>query len=797
MRVRNRAAISVAGVSSAFGVALIAVGGIGSNCCVLGVGDCSSGDGGPIPASSCTPPPPPPDIPKIGLSQSPSLHGFVDLHAHPMSNLGFAGKLVYGGDDYNSDAGGGALLPTDPDCQHGVRATSVQQALGHCGSVHGSDSSCGDVIRQQIVSALQSVLQANDPPPDSDGYCDFGAWPQWNDVTHQVMWIDWIHRAYLGGLRVMVALAVNNQTLADAVAGPKDGPDDDAASANLQIAEIQALVGRHLDWMGIAHSSDELEQIVQANKLAIVLGLEVDNIGDFNKNPNFTTADVTKEIQRLHDLGVRYLFPVHLIDNPFGTTAAYEDLFNLSNLREAGHFWNLVCSQPQDHITYEYSLGNPLQEALDPFSTPTLYEEMAALMVVKLGMGGDVVDSPTIPSCPSGIGMVNQGAAYPGLTPIGKFAVQEMMRLGMLIDVDHMSQASVADTLVIAENEQYPVNSGHNVVRSDDGGSERNFTAANYARIAALHGMAGVGVAGTDEKTWVGQYLGVLQAMGNPVGGAGFGTDADGLSPLMPAPTGVPELVYDPSSYPQSGLGLMSWNYNDAGVAHYGLLADFVKAVGEYDAGAAVSQNLMQGAQYFHDSWKMAENYSAAHQGDAGVVAAISRLPWGQPAAPPQARRSDHPAPPRQSPNPMARSHVTRDRAIRPGAYILRLEESPAYGTKARAFEVEVTRDGDLTRLRGKEPASAPKAEGEGGFRGRQFVLRSSSGRQNLALFGAPVEPGTFDELHGGFIAYVEGLPPVTGAFTLQAATAPAGAPTVDSFGNVGAFLDELHRTSP
>src|SRR5580658_2832935 len=94
--------------------------------------------------SSCHhPTPPPPDggcapseldaAPAVTLQQSPgALQGFVDLHAHPMSNLGFAGKLIYGGNDSV-----GALLPADPNCNEGVRSTCLSQALGHCGSVHG------------------------------------------------------------------------------------------------------------------------------------------------------------------------------------------------------------------------------------------------------------------------------------------------------------------------------------------------------------------------------------------------------------------------------------------------------------------------------------------------------------------------------------------------------------------------------------------------------------------------------------------------------------------------------------
>ncbi|HYJ46996.1 MAG TPA: hypothetical protein VEV81_10315, partial [Pyrinomonadaceae bacterium] len=60
-----------------------------------------------------------------------NLRGFADLHAHPMVNLGFAGKLVQGGVD------AGSLLPADSDCQHNVRARGIAQALGSDNPTHG------------------------------------------------------------------------------------------------------------------------------------------------------------------------------------------------------------------------------------------------------------------------------------------------------------------------------------------------------------------------------------------------------------------------------------------------------------------------------------------------------------------------------------------------------------------------------------------------------------------------------------------------------------------------------------
>jgi microsomal dipeptidase-like Zn-dependent dipeptidase len=595
----------------------------------------------PAPSPAPTNAPPTTEAPGVPLS------GFVDLHTHPLSSLGFAGKLVYGGIDFAPD--GGALLPADPDCNEDQRAKTLYQALGHDGSTHGSwgldlnpkdvlagkggeTNKCGDTIRQQVIAAVQELNFANNPASDATGYVDGGAdfaeWPKSDDVTHQAMYVDWIRRTYEAGLRVMVALAVNNQTLADTVAGPGDGPDDDMDSADLQIREIKALASRHADWMEVAYSSSDLARIVSQKKLAIVLGLEVDNIGNFNrKDPAPTEEEIRVEIARLHAEGVRYLFPIHMIDNPFGSTAAYQDLFNLSNLRESGHFWHLVCAQPADHVNYQYKMGNPLE-----LNSPSLLTaEMAALMVVKLGMLSDTFDAPTIPKgCPDG-GWVNQGVPYPGLTPLGQFAIQEMMRQGMFIDIDHMSQASANDALTLAEREQYPVESGHNGIRDPNGGTERSFTADQYARIGKLHGMAGVGSASLDDIHWVANFNAVAAAMNREVDGGlpgalDFGTDTDGVSPLMLAPDGGPRVVYS-AQFPKSTLGSKSWDYNVDGVAHYGMIADFLEGVPRVNGGQDVRGKMMKGAQYFYDTWKRMEAYSVQHQAGSVVAALASTTP--------------------------------------------------------------------------------------------------------------------------------------------------------------------------
>jgi VCBS repeat protein len=540
----------------------------------------------------------------VNLSTVP-LKGFVDLHTHPLSTLGFGGKLIYGGVDV------GSLLPADPDCNPRVRATSMEQALGHDKSTHGGhdfiSNTCGDEIRKSVIHALQADNHAADPSDDSRGAPDFRDWPVWKDITHQKMWVDWIRRAHDAGLRVMVALAVNNKTLGDATAGPGDYATDDKSSADLQIAETKGFVGRHPDFMEIAYTSADLARIVRANKLAVVLGVEIDNIGNLHKVTPLTNAGISGEIDRLYAEGVRYIFPIHIIDNPFGGTAVYENAFNTSNYREAGHFWDLECADRSDDIDYLFE--------------PSGFD-LAVALVKATKLGIDIFrNPPTPPSCLNG--HRNALGLIPGQ---GEFAIREMMRRGMLIDIDHMSQKSANQALDIAEavpNGGYPLNSGHNGVRCPvsylthcfGSASERSLTSLQYRRIGNLHGMAGVGSANVDAYRWIKLYGEVVQVMGQTadVGHfvpAGFGTDTDGLALGMPPRAGS-SVQYD-ASFPKSRLGTREWDYNTDGVAHYGMLADFLKDARTAPGGAALIDNyLMFGADYFYHTWETCEKQKA------------------------------------------------------------------------------------------------------------------------------------------------------------------------------------------
>src|SRR5690606_8012796 len=76
-----------------------------------------------------------------------------------------------------------------------------------------------------------------------------------------------------------------------------------------------------------------------------------------------------------------------------------------------------------------------------------------------------------------------------GLTATGETLIHAMMDLGFIIDVDHMSRLMLDDTLAIAQARDYPLVSGHSILRGSQGGHEFSLTDAQMAAIRDLGGM--------------------------------------------------------------------------------------------------------------------------------------------------------------------------------------------------------------------------------------------------------------------------------------------------------------------
>ncbi len=584
----------------------------------------------------------------------PPLRGYVDMHTHPMSHLGFGKKLMHGAPDEGSiiPKGTHGCNPTD------FIAKTPGEALGTCAGTHGgwgTDNECGDHLRAAIINyGIDDGFKHKVPPEQNlhgdhphTGYPTFKYWPHQTSKLHQQMWWEWIKRAHDGGLRVMVALSVNSQLLAKAVNG--DSPTSDVPSSDLQIREIKKFVGRHPDFMEVAYSPEDLRRIVGAGKLAVILGMEIDDFGGFNQKfdnpalpaymiPLVQQGEVKKEIKRIYDLGVRYVFPIHLTNNKLGGTAVYSLMFNFANKHNTGSYLDIQHSTDPS-IKYDinfvgntagvnnaimYGLGTALE----------LVGEMPAPCIndISCGLPGKVrCCSPAMGVIKNAMAMDGKWNSYEqtapghinklGLTSLGVYALREMMKLGLIIDLDHMGTKSMDAAIELAtRNGGYPVNLGHNGMRKTDGGTERNVDAATALRIGRLGGMFGVGTADMTPDEVIEEYNKVVVAMGNkgefnvyP----GVGTDANGLEPLPKATAGLDTATF----YKTHNLTMLrteggewkggkNWDYTKEGVANYGLMKEFMLDLKTRSGGAAVHDKLWRSAEYFARMWEKCETLS-------------------------------------------------------------------------------------------------------------------------------------------------------------------------------------------
>jgi microsomal dipeptidase-like Zn-dependent dipeptidase len=396
--------------------------------------------------------------------------GYADLHSHQMAYLGF------GGNPQNYPLGhyfwGKAYGP-------------LPSAVPWCTPVCGPGGT-GDLANYLMQKAQYGYLPANTGHAVG-GFVEFDGYPRWNSFTGQAYHEDWLYRAHLGGLNLIVVHPVNNAWMCTmlnhvstgglivAIAtGPiglgilggeiakyadRTDPDcDDDTQARNQINEIWAMqndidnrvgdgkghVGPGTGWYRVVQSPQETRNVIAAGKLAVVIGMEIDN--PFNCSnvaanmhlPNCTDASLMAlNLDSYYKMGVRHLFPIHFYNNAFGGSANSNALITYSF---TNNFRKRNCSSEQ----YEYDTAQCNAD---------------------------------------------------GLSSVGKSFISQLMKRGMIIDVDHMSALSFNDTLAIVTPTMYPVvasHAGFQAINKGDENNEGQRTDSQIARMRQVGGMLAV-----------------------------------------------------------------------------------------------------------------------------------------------------------------------------------------------------------------------------------------------------------------------------------------------------------------
>ncbi|QRO00295.1 membrane dipeptidase [Archangium violaceum] len=590
--------------------------------------------------------------------------GFADLHCHVMAHLGFGGHVLAGFPD-----------------------GKMEQALARCDiHLHGKWGLGNFGKNWPLVQVFIEGGVGHGPC----GHGTYADWPHFNTMVHQQLFVEWIQRAHAGGLRLLCSVAVNNELLAEEF----HHPDKDESSIEKQMRELRRFTERHSSWMGLALSASEARRLIASGKLAVVAGVEVDSLdsllGDrelLNKQA-LPQERLPRILQWLRDQGFRMITPLHLANNSFGGAAVYDDKFNLLNHFLRGRFFD-VQGNP--------SVGFRLGQDLDTQTKLVIaFYELTRRAHYPHGYA---LNAP-------GQGHVNQL----GLTPLGETFLREAMRQGFILDVEHMSERCTDSVLGLAEQTGYPVVASHcafreqalapqDTSRKSKRASEYQKTREQARRILALGGLLAPitnqlelkdfpgGTVENDcarsSKTWAQSYqyaLSLLREVG--AGGVAMGTDFNGLN-QQPGPRYGPNAAYslkddkarekrrpvqqrrqiDKPQLPYAGTMYRSdapfvkarantreFDFNTDGLAHIGLLPDFIRDLVHVGMTDAQMDPLFSSAEAFLRMWEACESRSAALLGGDLADAAIPRLgepPAPKPAAPSTPRPGPRVKPPR------------------------------------------------------------------------------------------------------------------------------------------------------
>ncbi len=458
----------------------------------------------------------------------------------------------------------------------------ITVSLPDCSSIEGPQGS---------ASPVQNFLNYGSPvhPHDTSGWPALSAWAPSN-LTYEGTYYRWIQRDWKAGLRLMVMPVNENRELCQLMANRRNSCDEmhTVYKGIRDIKQLQRYVDAQAGGPGkgffqIVRSPFQARKVINKGKMAVVLEVEVSELFDCKgADPSGCNRQVIDSgLSRLHRMGVRSSLLLNKFDNPL-TGVRFDGgpigvLINAANRESYGSFWSAQTCTGAKH---DNTIGTVAP-------TPFLSTLLSALGVPA----GTIPSYPPAPHCNTR-----------GLTALGKYTVRQMMDRGMIVNPDHMSQKAVASTLDIAERRHY---SG---IISPHGWMDPG----NWPRIWKLGGLAFPG-AGSSEQGFVDVWKTYRPKKTPYYFGWGYGADLGGLAHQgNPPPANSPERIDYPfksidghTTVYRQRTGRRTFDFNNDGVAHYGLYADWLRGITQA-GGSKLRRDMLRGSEAYLQMWERA-----------------------------------------------------------------------------------------------------------------------------------------------------------------------------------------------
>jgi len=464
----------------------------------------------------------------------------------------------------------------------------IPAALPDCSSIEGPAGA---------TAPMQNFLNFGNPvsPHDTRGWPQLTEWGHSN-LTYEGNYYRWVQRVWMAGERLMVMPVNENRALCELQANRRTNCDE-MDTTRLELDDVHKLQdyvdaqagGPGKGFFQIVTHPFQARRVINEGKLAVILEMEISEpFGCIGTESNSTCdqTQVDQQLQELYDRGVRSSLLLNKFDNPL-TGVRFDSgpvgaLINAGNKTSSGEFWSAeTCTAPEHDNQIDGGVPGGF----------------IATLMTQLGVpAGTLPVYPPAPHCNTR-----------GLTPLGSHVVEQMMNRGMIVNPDHMSQRGVDATLKLAEARRY---SG---VISPHGWMDPR----NWPRIWALGGMAfpNSGSAPAFVQEWQ-KY----RPKQTPFYfGWGWGADLGGLAQQgTPPGAGDPHVNYPFKSLDGSVIldrqhtGERTFDYNNDGVAHYGLYADWADEVRQL-GGPQIAGDLLDGPEAYLQMWERAVGVPATH----------------------------------------------------------------------------------------------------------------------------------------------------------------------------------------